>query len=232
MPDLPGLFKVKAAYKPTAEIDTFVGEKGELFYNETEKQLRISDGTTPGGIAINVGDITGVTGFTVDQDNNIIYLNNNFDLIPTQDNNQSLGSAENRWKDLYVSGGTIYIGDGLEIKVETSTGTLSLPANTVVRDNNSGQFESLANSNQISSIETTVTELQNTISETFLEEVSVNGKQVTLLFEDYSISKLINFEVLDSNQEKVEVSSKIQNDRLVLESNLNLENHLVRLIYQ
>lgn len=232
MPDLPGLFKVKAAYKPTAEIDTFVGEKGELFYNETEKQLRISDGNTPGGIAINVGDITGVTGFTVDQDNNIIYLNSNFDLIPTQDNNQSLGSAENRWKDLYVSGGTIYIGDGLEIKVETSTGTLSLPANTVVRDNNSGQFESLANSNQISSIETTVTELQNTISETFLEEVSVNGKQVTLLFEDYSISKLINFEVLDSNQEKVEVSSKIQNDRLVLESNLNLENHLVRLIYQ
>lgn len=232
MPDLPGLFKVKAAYKPTAEIDTFVGEKGELFYNETEKQLRISDGNTPGGIAINVGDITGVTGFTVDQDNNIIYLNSNFDLMPTQDNNQSLGSAENRWKDLYVSGGTIYIGDGLEIKVETSTGTLSLPANTVVRDNNSGQFESLANSNQISSIETTVTELQNTISETFLEEVSVNGKQVTLLFEDYSISKLINFEVLDSNQEKVEVSSKIQNDRLVLESNLNLENHLVRLIYQ
>ena len=49
MSELPGLFKIKAAYKPTAEIETFVGETGELFYNQDEKQLRISDGITPGG---------------------------------------------------------------------------------------------------------------------------------------------------------------------------------------
>jgi len=61
MSKLPGLFKIKASYKPTAEIETFVGEQGELFYDEEEKQLRISDGVTPGGIKITAGDSTTIT---------------------------------------------------------------------------------------------------------------------------------------------------------------------------
>lgn len=46
------LFKIQASYKPTAEIDTFIGDQGGLFYSEDERILRISDGVTPGGITI------------------------------------------------------------------------------------------------------------------------------------------------------------------------------------
>lgn len=55
MSNLPGLFKVKASYKPTAEVESFIGEQGELFYSEGDTRLRISDGVTPGGIIISNG---------------------------------------------------------------------------------------------------------------------------------------------------------------------------------
>jgi hypothetical protein len=50
---LPGLFKVSSAYKPTAEIETFLGEPGELFYSSTQRVVVISDGVTPGGNLLN-----------------------------------------------------------------------------------------------------------------------------------------------------------------------------------
>jgi len=38
-------------------------------------------------------------------------INVSGNIIPTSNNTQSLGSAENQWKDLYVSNSTIYIGN-------------------------------------------------------------------------------------------------------------------------
>jgi len=46
------LYKIGAAHKPTAELDTFRGEAGDLFYSEQDVRLRISDGETLGGILI------------------------------------------------------------------------------------------------------------------------------------------------------------------------------------
>jgi hypothetical protein len=49
---LPGIFKIRSSYKPTAEIENFVGDPGELFYDFENRQIRISDGTSPGGISV------------------------------------------------------------------------------------------------------------------------------------------------------------------------------------
>lgn len=59
MTDLPGLFKIRSSYKPTAEIETFIGDPGDLFYDVNTSQLRISDGETPGGVAVGGSGGTG-----------------------------------------------------------------------------------------------------------------------------------------------------------------------------
>jgi hypothetical protein len=46
------LYKIGTARKPTAELDSFVGEVGDLFYSQEDSRLRISDGETPGGILV------------------------------------------------------------------------------------------------------------------------------------------------------------------------------------
>lgn len=50
-------------------------------------------------------------------------------LIPSQDSEYSLGSSTLRWKDLYLSGNTIYIGDTL---ISASGNTLNLPEGTQI----------------------------------------------------------------------------------------------------
>lgn len=128
MSTLPGLFKIRASYKPTAEVNTFVGEQGQLFYSEQDKKLRISDGETPGGIIINS------------------------DAIAT------------------------------------------------------------------SSVNT--------------EVISLSGTEYTLLFDDYNINDLLNYLVFDDNNQLVEVVSTIEQDRLILQSNINLLNHFIKIVYQ
>lgn len=131
------LFKIQASYKPTAEIETFIGDKGHLFYSEEDRILRISDGETPGGIPVSAGEIgsgDGIVGFTPDEINQIIYLNSGWDLVPTNDNQQSLGAPDKRWKDIYVSGGTIFIGDDLQIGQDPSTGQFEMPAGAVLKN--------------------------------------------------------------------------------------------------
>lgn len=132
MSQLPGLFKVQASYKPTAEIDTFVGEQGELFYSEGDPRLRISDGVSPGGIVISSNSIGNIEGLTSDGSSLILTMDEGYDLIPETDSQQSLGASDKRWKDIYVSGGTIFIGENLQISENPETGTLELPAGTIM----------------------------------------------------------------------------------------------------
>lgn len=43
------VYKLQGSHKPTADSSSFVGEVGDLFYNDTGT-IRISDGQTPGGV--------------------------------------------------------------------------------------------------------------------------------------------------------------------------------------
>ena len=48
------LRKIKAGLVKT-EIEEFIGEEGNIFFNVTTGELRLSNGTTPGGISLGSG---------------------------------------------------------------------------------------------------------------------------------------------------------------------------------
>jgi len=89
--------------KSVANIGTFVGEKGNLFYDTTSGNLRISDGSTPGGLALalststfNAGDFKFVSNtmsmallnenmnVSTSGTGNFNLLANNFNVYPPQ----------------------------------------------------------------------------------------------------------------------------------------------------
>ena len=74
--------------------DAYVGEAGRLFYDEADGEIRLSDGVTPGGVAISVRA-------------NLITAQR---LIPDEDNNSAygLGNETHRWWDLHIGDGGIH----------------------------------------------------------------------------------------------------------------------------
>ncbi len=47
--------KIKSGRIITVQANTYVGDKGVIFYDEDTPELRLSDGVTPGGILIATG---------------------------------------------------------------------------------------------------------------------------------------------------------------------------------
>lgn len=99
---------------------TYVGSRGELTVDPDTLSIKVHDGVTPGGTSIgDGGDVNNITG----------NLDITGSIIPTQDSVYSLGSPSSRWKDLYVSPGTIYIGN---VKLSEINGTFN--ATTIIVD--------------------------------------------------------------------------------------------------
>jgi hypothetical protein len=111
MTDLPGLFKISSAYKPTAEIETFLGEPGNLFYSVDKRALVLSDGVTPGGILLNTLKVQDYT------DSN--YTNTRFTgTLAFDTNNFSLELQENGTIKITVIGiDDTGIGSGSNINI-------------------------------------------------------------------------------------------------------------------
>ena len=120
------LYKIGAARKPTAELESFVGEEGDLFYSEEDNRLRISDGSTPGGIIVTTG-VLGGDGGGSDVDLSAVAQH----IVPAENEVYDLGTADKQWRDLYLSGNTLFIG-GIAISRDPATNTLTLPAGTKV----------------------------------------------------------------------------------------------------
>ena len=77
-----------------ADGSTFIAEDGLIFYDETDGELRLGDGVTPGGVAISVrADL-----ITAQR------------LLPGLDNNNAygLGDETKRWWDLHIGDGGIH----------------------------------------------------------------------------------------------------------------------------
>ncbi len=157
--------------------ETRIGEKDRLWYDSNTNSIRISDGETPGGVA--VGGAGGsdyvlptastavkggvkVDGTTITIANQIISgfsgnyndLSNKpvlfdgayaslsgkptlFDpnditetLVPRTDVSIDLGTTLKRWRDLYLSGNTIYLGSATISR--NNDGGVDLPANSKV----------------------------------------------------------------------------------------------------
>jgi hypothetical protein len=153
-------------------VNDFIGEDGNVFFDIDDGVMRLSDGTTPGGIPLSsAGAEGGASTFrqlldtpssfagsagtflkinaqasaiefaTVDlfdgQYSSLTGAPSLFDpssisqnLIPDTDITYDLGSTSARWRDLYLSGNTIFLGDVQISKNEE--GGVNLPSNSKV----------------------------------------------------------------------------------------------------
>lgn len=84
--------------------NTFIGEKGRMFYDETSGNLRISDGQTAGGqpVSLNVNIVTSES------------------IVPETDNLYGIGSPELRWNHLHIGDGGIYFDGNQTTNAQTT----------------------------------------------------------------------------------------------------------------
>lgn len=112
------------------EITEFIGNEGEIFYDPEGGGLRLSDGSTPGGVPFGEsGDISNITagiGLTgggntgdvviaLDRASGaglggIVLGDIDGSLLPSATLSFDLGSETRRWRDIYLSGNTIFLG--------------------------------------------------------------------------------------------------------------------------
>lgn len=125
------------------------------------------------------------------------------DLIPFTSSTYSLGSATNKWKDLYVSSGSIYIGD----TVLTTSGSSLYSNNSpiVTLNTASGQIEVIGFSSSLSSsFATNAGTINNTSSNVFATTGSntFNGTQTVqgdirvignLIAQQYVVSSSVSY---------------------------------------
>ena len=103
----------------TAQNDAFTGAVGEISVDTDKDTLRVHDGSTAGGFEV----------LTANATQTITNKTPNQSWVPAADSAYDLGSASFKWKDLYLSGNTIYLGDALI----HSTGTaVRLPVGSVI----------------------------------------------------------------------------------------------------
>ena len=125
------------------------------------------------------------------------------DLIPTVDSLYNLGSITNKWKDLYVSTGSIYIGN---VSLNTSGSTLFVNVQPIVTLNTaSGQIEVSGITASLSaSFATNAGTINNTSSTVFATTGSnlFNGNQTVqgdvrvvgnLIAEQYIVSSSVSY---------------------------------------
>lgn len=90
----------------TAAASNYTGPVGEVVIDTGLQNLRIQDGTTPGGHLL-----SGTGGSNYNNANVKTYLGQ-FDgnLVPSANVTYSLGDSTHRWKELWLSGNTIHLG--------------------------------------------------------------------------------------------------------------------------
>lgn len=101
----------------TAQHAAFTGIVAEVTVNTTSNTLVVHDGITVGGHPL------------VSSDNPTITGNITGNLIPSANVTYSLGTSTRRWKELWISGSTIYIGD---VSISAVDGAIHLPAGSTV----------------------------------------------------------------------------------------------------
>jgi hypothetical protein len=101
-------------------IANLTASAGDAVFNSSISKAQIYDGTNWANVGAGI----------LDGDQN--YSGN---LLPTQGNVFSLGSPEYRWKDLYLSGNTIFLGDVQLSSANNKLVVNSIEANTIISTN-------------------------------------------------------------------------------------------------
>ena len=103
---------VSSSYALTASyfVETdpiFVSKSGSLA--TTGSNIFKGNQTISGSVFINSGSSLNLNGNTLYSSASTVFTNAN--IVPTQHNTQSLGTPTERWKDVWLGGGSIYIAD-------------------------------------------------------------------------------------------------------------------------
>ena len=119
-----------------SDPSTFVGNEGDIFWDPNTGELKVSDGSTPGGVAVTGGGGGGASQSYVDNKVGLAtaglasetYVLQQIgittippltqSLIPDADDTYDLGSPTKQWRELYVTSNTMYVG-GVPIGVDT-----------------------------------------------------------------------------------------------------------------
>ena len=108
-----------------ADSTTFVGNQGELFWDPTTTALKMSDGSTAGGVGIGGGG----GGSYGDTDVQALFQSYNFHLLPSVNAQYDIGSAEYKVRHLFLSDNTLYYeGDYLKVAQHNAGGAAQSPS--------------------------------------------------------------------------------------------------------
>lgn len=120
---------------------TITPQQGEVIYVTDTKRVFVGDGTTVGGIPVGLTNANAVFTSVVVNGNTTTQH-----LIPSANITYDIGTGDYRYRDLYLSGSTIYLGD---VQITANSTTLELPENTKVGGNLissfSGDYNDLTN---------------------------------------------------------------------------------------
>ena len=111
-----------------ADAATFVGNQGELFWDPTTTALKMSDGSTAGGVGIGGGG----GGSYGDTDVQALFQSYSFHLLPSVNAQYDIGSAEFKVRHLFLSDNTLYY-EGEYLKVaQHNVGQVAAPASYMI----------------------------------------------------------------------------------------------------
>ena len=111
-----------------ADATTFVGNQGELFWDPTTTALKMSDGSTAGGVGIGGGG----GGSYGDTDVEALFQSYSFHLLPSVNAQYDIGSAEFKVRHLFLSDNTLYY-EGEYLKVaQHNVGQAAAPASYMI----------------------------------------------------------------------------------------------------
>jgi hypothetical protein len=177
--------EVKFRRGTSAEHSSFTGANGEITIDTTIKTLRVHDGVTVGGTRLakfsDLGNAANLQSITTN-------------VVPESNVSLDLGTAEKAWRDLYLSGNTITLGDST---ISTDAGSIAF------QDTDGQQVEISASTVKLGSGNTAI------ILGSSSGNLSINGGDVTLA--NVTITNLVLENVLGTEYGGTGLSSFTQN---------------------
>lgn len=187
---------VKFRRGTTLEHGSFTGANGEITVDTTLNTLRVHDGVTAGGSRVALfSDISSSSA-------NLQSITTN--LIPSANVTYDLGTSERAFRDLYLSGNTITLGDQ----------TISTSGNTVIFTSTTGEpVRLITDSIKVGNNESSV--ILKASANGTLTSTTVEGVEQATAFANVSITNLILENVLGAQYGGTGLSSFVTNGILM-----------------